>query len=491
MQFNSFEYIFLLFATVGVYYCLPLLGRKLLLLAVSFGFYMAWNAKYSLLMAAVILVTYFAARFMVKLPRFKKPALWGGLACVLGLLFYFKYFNFFISSVNGLFHTNFSALDIILPVGISFYVFQSIGYIADVYVDPSEYEGSLLNYALFISFFPQLVAGPIERSRNILKQFNTKQKFDLDNIKNGLTLVLVGLVQKVVIADRLAAYVNAVFSAYQTVSRWALITAVVFFAFQVYCDFHAYSLIATGSARTMGYTLMKNFDHPYLSRSFGEYWSRWHISLSSWFQDYIFTPFVWKDPFHRFGAAGAKAAMLTGIFLVFLVSGFWHGASWTFVVWGLLHAALRIAEVLTAKSKKRFFKKHGISANRPALVIGEVIVTFALNCVTYVFFRADTLGQAADYLRRIFCNPVSGGIWREELGVAQGEIALSFLLIALLMAWEIWGECRGRKVPGELMLQQKGVVTQSAAYACLLLALVVLGAYGTNYVQNPFVYFQF
>ena len=491
MQFNSFQYLIMLFATVGVYYCLPLLGRKILLLAVSFAFYMAWNVKYSLLMAAVILITYWAARLVVERPRYKRVFLLAGLGSVLGLLFYFKYFNFFLDTVNRLFGTGFSLLDILLPVGISFYVFQSIGYLADVYTNSEEYEKSLLNYALFISFFPQLAAGPIERSRNMLGQFNTRQKFRLENIKNGLTLILIGLVLKVVIADRLAMYVDAVFTDYQNLNRWALIAAVVFFAFQVYCDFQAYSLIASGSAKMMGYTLMRNFNRPYLSRSFGEYWSRWHISLSSWFQDYIFTPFVWANPLRRLGIDSTQATMLVGVTLVFFVSGFWHGANWTFVVWGLLHALLRVIEVVTAKRRKRFFKKHGIRPNGRCLAVAEVAITFALNCVTYVFFRADTLGQAAGYLKAIFCNSQPGGLYVESLGIKSGEITLSLLLLAVLVLCEVVSEQRGERRPVDQILEQRGVVTQSAIYACLLLSLVAIGVYGVNYVQNPFVYFQF
>ena len=210
MQFHSFQYIIYLFVVTALYYLLPLTARKLLLLAASFVFYAAWNAKYLLLMLAVIGVTYAAACCIVLYPRWKKPVLLGSLALVLTLLFYFKYLNFAISTINSLFKTGFALWDILLPVGISFYTFQSIGYVIDVFQDGNACEKSLLNYALFISFFPQLVAGPIERSRNMLTQFNTRQRFRVENIKNGMTLILIGLVEKVVIADRLAVFVNNV-----------------------------------------------------------------------------------------------------------------------------------------------------------------------------------------------------------------------------------------------------------------------------------------
>lgn len=237
------------------------------------------------------------------------------LVCVLGFLFYFKYLNLFIETINTLFRSSFDLLNIILPVGISFYVFQSLGDVIDVYRNPDACERNLLDYTLFISFFPQLVAGPIERSSNMLDQLHTRQKFDIANIKNGITLILVGMVFKVVIADRLSVFVTGVFSNYQSAGKPALCLAAAFFAFQVYCDFNAYSLIAIGSAKLMGYRLMQHFDHPYLSRSFSEYWSRWHISLSSWFEDYIFTPFVWTNPLRRLGPRFEKVPMRIGLLL--------------------------------------------------------------------------------------------------------------------------------------------------------------------------------
>ena len=491
MQFNSFQYIIYLSGVTVLYYLLGLRARKFLLLAASFAFYAAWNAKYLLLMLAVIGVTYAAACGMVKYPGRKKPIFAVCLASVLALLFYFKYLNFVIETVNALFRSHFALWQILLPVGISFYVFQSLGYVIDVWHDPGACEKSLLNYALFISFFPQLVAGPIERSSNMLAQFNTLQKFRIENIKNGLTLILIGLVEKVVIADRLAVFVSGVFDGYQNAGRLTLALAVVFFAFQVYCDFGAYSLIAIGSARLMGYRLMQNFNHPYLSRSFGEYWSRWHISLSSWFQDYIFTPFVWANPLKRLGRQFAKPPMRIGLLLVFFVSGLWHGANWTFVVWGLLHAGFRIVEATTLKARKRFYKKHPRQKDAGWLALAEVLSVFVLNCVTYVFFRADSLGHAAAYLRQIFVGTSAEILPVEAFGLARGELILSVLLIAGLLLCDITGERRHKNCSADEIIEQKPVIAQGAIYAGLLLLLVVCGTYGANYVENPFIYFQF
>ena len=490
MEFNSFAYIGFLALVACVYYLLPLLGRKILLVAASFVFYMAWNAKYSLLMLAVILITYAAAVGLVQLPRYRRLFFYTALTLVLGLLFYFKYFNFFIDTLNHVFALHLDFLNVLLPVGISFYVFQAVGYLVDVYRDDNACERSLLTYTLFISFFPQLVAGPIERSENMMRQFHTKQVFRLENLKNGITLILVGLVEKVVIADRLAVFVNGVFDGYQTAGRLTLLTAAVFFAFQVYCDFNAYSLIAIGSARIMGYRLMNNFRSPYLSRSFADYWSRWHISLSSWFQDYIFTPFVWTNPLRKLSSRFSAPPMRTGLLLVFLASGFWHGANWTFVTWGLLHAAFRIFEASTARPKKRFLKKHGISLNNPLLKTGEILLTFSLNCLTYIFFRAVSVGQAGDYIRCIFAGNASPAAM-DSFGLNRGGLLFSCGAIAVLMLLQILEERKKQERMPDVRIDALSVPMQSLIYAGLFLLLAVFGMYGTNYVENPFIYFQF
>ena len=268
-------------------------------------------------------------------------------------------------------------------------------------------------------------------------------------------------------------------------------TAVVFFAFQVYCDFNAYSLIAIGSAKLMGYRLMQNFNHPYLSRSFAEYWNRWHISLSSWFEDYIFTPFIWSNPLQRFGTYFTAPPMRIGLILVFLVSGFWHGANWTFVLWGLCHAMFRIFEASTTKKRKKFYKKHHIAKDAPALVLLEICVTFTLNNISYILFRANTISQAFAYLKCIVCGAAGTVVSIDSFGMARGELILSAGLIFLLVIWEIVNERRHKNQSIDVILEEKPVPVQAFVYAFLLLLLVVCGVYGANYVQNPFIYFQF
>lgn len=491
MRFNSFEYIFLLVATVCVYYLLPHKARRIMLLASSFAFYAGWNAKYLLLMFAVIIITYIAAILIVRYDAKKKPIMITAVLTLILLLFYFKYLNFVIHSINYVLHTEFDLWNIVLPVGISFYIFQSIGYVVDVYRDSSKCEKNLITYALFISFFPQLVAGPIERSKNMLDQFKVKQEFKLENLKNGRTLVLVGLVEKVVIADRLAIFVTNTFDKYQQCSPLALILATVFFAFQVYCDFNAYSLIAIGSAKMLGFRLMRNFNNPYLSRSFAEYWSRWHISLSTWFQDYIFTPFVWSNPLKKISSRFSKPPMRTGLFLVFFVSGFWHGANWTYVIWGLIHALYRCVAATVAKPKKKFYKKYNIPQNNMFFIIGQILTVFVLNCFTYIFFRANTIGHALSYIKCIFTNTSIDSLALNTLGLNSGDIIFSIGCIILLTVCQIVIECRFKDKMIDQIIDERNIFTQSVIYASLFLLIVVFGQYGINYVENPFIYFQF
>ncbi|MEG0878895.1 MAG: MBOAT family O-acyltransferase, partial [Oscillospiraceae bacterium] len=308
-----------------------------MLVCTSFFFYMCWNVKYSLLMLLSILITYFTGILLDKYSqnqKAKRLLLTFGTLANLFILVYFKYFNFLIDSVNKVFGAEFHFIDVLLPVGISFYTFQAIGYTFDVYFKKINAEKNFINYTLFVSFFPQLVAGPIERSVNMLEQFRTKPRFDISNIKNGGTLILYGLFEKIVVSDRLAIFTEGVFDNYEKMSPLLLILGAVFFSVQIYADFSSYTHIARGSAQLMGYHLMKNFDSPYLAVNIRDFWKRWHISLTSWFTDYLYIPM-----------GGSRVSPLRTYFniaIVFLVSGLWHGASTTFLVWGALHAVAQI-----------------------------------------------------------------------------------------------------------------------------------------------------
>ncbi len=322
MLFNSFSYLIYLPVVAIIYFLLPKKLRNYWLLAASLFFYGCWRAEYLLLIVFSILATYFCSLLLEKFEgdaRRKKTVLALSFAANLAILFFFKYFNFAAATINALAAREaVHFLDVALPVGISFYTFQALGYTVDVYRGDIKAQHNIFTYALFVCFFPQLVAGPIERSENLLPQFETPHRFDYDEMLRGLLLILWGFFQKLMIADRLAIFVDAAFDSYETVSGWSLIIASVFFALQIYCDFASYSNIAIGSAQIMGFKLMKNFDAPYFSRSLGEFWNRWHISLSSWLRDYLYIPLG--------GNRRGTARRALNLLIVFLVSGLWHGA---------------------------------------------------------------------------------------------------------------------------------------------------------------------
>ena len=353
MLFNSLEFIIFFPIVVAAYFALKPKYRWILLLLASYYFYMAWNYKYIVLILISTTIDYFAGINIHRSnnPRTRKALLLVSLVANLGLLFFFKYFNFFGDSINYLFDKinifyNIPAYHYLLPVGISFYTFQTMSYTIDIYNGKQEPERHFGRFALFVSFFPQLVAGPIERSVNLLPQFRKHYDFDYERVKNGILLMVWGFFKKVVIADRLAEYVNMVYNHPHDFGGLHNMIATFFFSFQIYCDFSGYSDIAIGSAMIMGYTLMTNFRRPYFSMSIREFWQRWHISLSTWFRDYVYIPLG--------GNRVVKWRWYYNLFITFLVSGLWHGAEWTFVIWGALHGFYLIFAIWTTKLRENF-----------------------------------------------------------------------------------------------------------------------------------------
>lgn len=344
MLFNSYNFMIFFPIVTIIYFLIPHKARYIWLLIASYFFYMCWNVKYALILLASTAITYISAIFIDKedkkqleeKQKIKSKKYWVILSIVTNLviLFLFKYFNFFLENINK-FLLSFNVklteqrLNVILPVGISFYIFQALSYTIDVYRKTVKPEKNFLKYALFVSFFPQLVAGPIERSSNLLRQINEKHYFDFQRVKDGILLMLWGFFQKIIIADRAAIVVDTIFNNYSSYGGIYIIFAVILFAFQIYCDFAGYSGIAIGAAKVMGFELMENFKSPYLSKSISEFWRRWHISLSSWFRDYIYIPLG--------GNRKGTLRKYINLMIVFLLSGLWHGANWTFVIWGALN----------------------------------------------------------------------------------------------------------------------------------------------------------
>lgn len=480
MLFNSFSYLIYLPVVAIIYFLLPKKLRNYWLLAASLFFYGCWRAEYLLLIVFSILATYFCSLLLEKFEgdaRRKKTVLALSFAANLAILFFFKYFNFAAATINALAAREaVHFLDVALPVGISFYTFQALGYTVDVYRGDIKAQHNIFTYALFVCFFPQLVAGPIERSENLLPQFETPHRFDYDEMLRGLLLILWGFFQKLMIADRLAIFVDAAFDSYETVSGWSLIIASVFFALQIYCDFASYSNIAIGSAQIMGFKLMKNFDAPYFSRSLGEFWNRWHISLSSWLRDYLYIPLG--------GNRRGTARRALNLLIVFLVSGLWHGAAWTFVCWGLIHGVGRVIGTLTSKLRTTVRERLGLEHNA-LWSFARILFTFLFVVVSFVFFRADSVGQALGIIGAWFTR--FPGTDTLALGLDAADMTVALASVAVLALVDILA----RKTDLREKLLALPLAARWAFTLAAMAVIAVFGIYGPAYSAAPFIYFQF
>ncbi|MEL6629398.1 MAG: MBOAT family O-acyltransferase, partial [Bacteroidota bacterium] len=442
MLFNSLDFLIFFPVIVGLYFALSPKYRWVLLLGASYYFYMCWKAEYIILIVFSTLVDYFAAGQMARIQEKKKrrPFLYLSLLSNLGLLFFFKYWNFFSGETRALLDSwnimvDVPTFQLLLPVGISFYTFQTLSYTIDVYNGKLEPEKNLGRFALYVSFFPQLVAGPIERATHLLPQLRKTFDFDYQRVVSGLQQMLWGFFKKVVIADRLAVYVNEIYASPGDENGLALLLATYFFAFQIYCDFSGYSDIAIGAARVMGYDLMENFRTPYLSRSIREFWSRWHISLSTWFRDYLYIPLG--------GNRVPQVRWFLNLFIVFVVSGFWHGANWTFLIWGALHGSYLVAEILWKRLP--FAQFRGMPPKfKSILAVG---ITFHLTLLAWVFFRANSLGDATTVIRSVVELPLTLSVEmiRETINQAGGLTWLVTAFILVLIALSMTGSANTNK----------------------------------------------
>jgi alginate O-acetyltransferase complex protein AlgI len=476
LTFTSPEFVIFFALFVPVYFVLPHRFRWALLLVASYFFYAYGSGLLVGLILFTTLVDYSAARAMGATSdgRRRKMFLTASLGVNLGTLFIFKYFNFFnqsFAAVAGALNVSYpiGSLSLLLPIGISFYTFQSMAYTIDVYRGVVAPEKHLGIFATFVAFFPQLVAGPIERAKHMLPQFRLHTRFDADRAVAGLRLILWGAFKKIVIADRVAIYVNAVYNDVGRYSGFPLIAATVFFAVQIYCDFSGYSDIAIGAAKVIGFDLSLNFRQPYLSKSPREFWTRWHISLSSWFRDNLYIPLGGsRVPFPRY---------LLNLMMVFVVSGLWHGASWTFVIWGALHGLYLVVEATLSRRETRF--------RLPAIV--QIAITFALVTFAWIFFRANTLPDALYIVTHLFAfnaspltDPFAGGL----LG-NRAEFALSVGLIVLLMG--IDGLIA--RFGFERLFSASPRVLRWAIYYTAGAAVIFSGWYGVG--APHFIYFRF
>ncbi len=421
MLFNSFEFLLFFLIVTAAYFLLPHKLRWFHLLIASCYFYMCFVPIYILILFFTIIIDYIAGIVIQNATgKKRKLMLVVSIAANVGVLCFFKYYNFFAINWNSFFHfTNGNAsiplLNIILPIGLSFHTFQAMSYTIEIYRGNQHAERHFGIYALYVMFYPQLVAGPIERPQNIIHQFHEKKHFDYPKFASGLRLMLWGLIKKVVIADRLATLVDPIYNNAGESSGVSLILASFFFLLQIYCDFSGYSDIAVGAARVMGFELMINFNRPFISKNVSEFWKRWHRSLSTWFYDYVFNPFVGTVRHWR------KGAIAIGLFLTFFLSGLWHGASWTFVLWGVVHGFALIYEFLTKGIRERIFAKVPNWLNSSI----SWFATFSFLVLTAVLFRAKNIRQALIIYRKMCAIP-------HELMLVFAKKKLTFLHLPAL-----------------------------------------------------------
>jgi len=481
MLFNSYQFLFFFPIVTILYFILPHRLRWLHLLISSCVFYMAFIPAYILILLFTIVIDYIAGIMIEEATGARrKRFLILSIAANVGVLSVFKYYNFFIENINTILsQLNITThplpfLGIILPLGLSFHTFQAMSYTIEVYRGKQKAEKHFGIYALYVMFYPQLVAGPIERPQNLLHQFKEEHKLDTGRITSGLRLMMWGLFKKVVIADQLGIVVKMVFSNAHIYSGSSILIAILFFSYQIFCDFSGYSDIAIGSARIMGFDLMRNFNAPYLAASISDFWRRWHISLSTWFRDYLYIPL-----------GGNRVSMprwYLNIILVFLISGLWHGANWTFVIWGGLHGFYMILESLTNNASKKL----GIRPNsNPIILLLKIGITFTLVTTAWIFFRANKV-QDAFYIVSILPKAIIGlthGIHLDYLGVTKSQLMFSILLIGSL---ELFHYLKNKIDITRLFEKQSPLFRWMIYYACIV--MIFYESQGNN---SQFIYFQF
>tara|TARA_R110000868_G_scaffold193350_1_gene438178 strand:- start:5728 stop:7170 length:1443 start_codon:yes stop_codon:yes gene_type:complete len=480
MLFNSLDFAIFLPIVFFLYWFIASKNLKLqnLLVAISsYFFYGWWDWRFLSLILFSTLIDYSIGLSLsnYKSDRARKVLVWISIIVNLGFLGFFKYYNFFLDNFVSAFSffgmaINANSLNIILPVGISFYTFQTLSYSIDVYKRKLEPTKDFVAFAAFVSFFPQLVAGPIERASNLLPQFYAKRKFDYVKAADGMRQILWGLFKKVVIADNCAQYANIIFDNSESQSGSTLILGAIFFAFQIYGDFSGYSDIAIGTARLFGFDLMKNFAFPYFSRDMAEFWRRWHISLSTWFRDYLYIPLG--------GSRGGTWMKIRNTFIIFIVSGFWHGANWTFVVWGALNALYFLPIMLLGRNRNNinYIPINGLKEKFIEFL--NILTTFSLTLLAWVFFRAKSLDHAISYIRGIFSESI----------FTKPEVFPSITLIMILIFISIeW--IQKNKEHGLDLSTSKKFITKPIRWLVYTVLIILIFTFGGS--QQQFIYFQF
>lgn len=493
MLFNTLDFLVFFPIVLLVYFVLPTRIRYVWLLVASYYFYMCWNPAYIVLIMLSTVITYVCGRIIDALQENKLKKLVIALSFIsnLGILIYFKYTGFLINTLNSLLTAihfqKIPTFDVLLPVGISFYTFQALGYTVDVYRGEVKAERNLLKYALFVSFFPQLVAGPIERSRNLLNQINDEinhKLWNYERVTSGFITMLWGFFLKVVIADRAAVLVDTVFAGYEQYGMVGLSAGAVAFAIQIYCDFAGYSTIAIGAAKALGFELMDNFDTPYLARGIVDFWNRWHISMSTWFRDYLYIPLG--------GNRCGKFRHYLNILVTFGVSGLWHGAGWNYISWGVLNGVYQIIEKEIKPIVNRINERFHTRVESFGYKVFQIVVTFFFVDLSMIVFRADSMHQAVHYIQRMFTYRDWWSLFDQSLytlGLNLQEIHILVFAVILLLMVDIL-RYKKKKTIAEFLSEQ-WIVFRWSVLIILLFTCVVFGYYGPGFDSTQFIYFQF
>ena len=494
MLFNSIDFLIFFPIVLFIYFVCPKKIRYIWLLVSSYFFYMCWNPWFIFLLVGVTMVSWLCGLGIEWMCGSRRKSKWlVTVSCLilLGTLGYFKYTNFLIETLNQLLkyvHINpVSQHDIILPIGISFFTFQALGYVIDVYRGNVKAEKNVLKYALFVAFFPQLLSGPIGRAKSLLGQIeedSQRHVWNYERIISGLILMLWGYFLKMVIADRAAVLVNQVFGSYEHYQMTALIAGAIAYAVQIYCDFMGYSTIALGAAKVLGFELINNFDTPYLAHSVADFWRRWHISLSTWFRDYLYISLG--------GNRKGKWIQYRNILITFAASGLWHGANWTFVIWGLLHGIYQIMEKELSSIVRRINEKLHTKTESFGYRFLKVAFTFILVDFAWIFFRADSISQAIGYISRMIHYRDWWSLFDQSiytLGLDVQEFHILFLAVLLLVCVDVLRY--SHKETLDVFLQKQCLVFRWGVLLVLLFSCLIFGCYGPGFESAQFVYLQF
>ncbi len=476
MLFNSLHFLFFFVIVTIFYFLIEHKYRWFLLLTASCYFYMCFVPIYILILGFTIVIDYFAGIYIERsIGKKRKWYLIISLIANIGVLAVFKYYNFFNDNLTTILHgagykNPIPFLSILLPIGLSFHTFQAMSYTIEVYRGNQKAEKHFGIYSLYVMFYPQLVAGPIERPQNLLHQFYQIHEFNYERVAKGLKQMLWGLFIKVVIADRLALYVDAVYNNSDMHTGKTLVLATVFFAIQIYCDFSGYSNIAIGAARVMGFDLMTNFNRPYFAKSISEFWKRWHISLSTWFKDYFYI-----------SLGGNKVSVprwYLNLFLVFLVSGFWHGANWTFIMWGALNGFYLVFALITNNIRKKITDKLGLKKTSAINSFFQITITFILVCISWVFFRVNNVTEGFEIIKKMIA--FKGSFFIDS----PAMMVYCFFGIAVLFFVEFINEYKSKKIN---FFQNNKWKVQEISYASLIILILLFGVFD----GGQFIYFQF